>query len=43
MRSVLLADKRPHTNKEEAYRYKVTVRDVRIIDHLIGQWAYELF
>ena len=28
MRSVLLADKTPHTNKEEVYRYKVTARDV---------------
>ena len=27
-RSVLSADKTPHTNKEEVYRYKVTVRDV---------------
>ena len=29
MRSVLSADKTPHTNKEEVYRYKlVTVHDV---------------
>ena len=28
MRSVSSADKIPHTNKEEVYRYKVTVRDV---------------
>ena len=28
MRSVLLADKTPHTNKEEVYRYKVTACDV---------------
>ena len=29
MRSVLSADKTPHTNKEEVYRYKlVTARDV---------------
>ena len=28
MRSVLSADKIPHTNKEEVYRYKVTARDV---------------
>ena len=28
MRSVSSADKIPHTNKEEVYRYKVTARDV---------------
>ena len=28
MRSVLSADKPPHTDKEEVYRYKVTSRDV---------------
>ena len=28
MRSVLSADKTPHTNKEEVYRYEVTARDV---------------
>ena len=28
MRSVLSADKIPHTNKEEVYRYKGTARDV---------------
>ena len=28
MRSVLSADKTPHTNKEEVYRYKATARDV---------------
>ena len=28
MRSVLSADKKMHTNKEEVYRYKVTARDV---------------
>ena len=28
MRSILSADKTPHTNKEEVYRYKVTARDV---------------
>ena len=28
MRSVLSADKTPHTKKEEVYRYKVTERDV---------------
>ena len=28
MRSVLSADKTPHTNKEEVYRYKVIARDV---------------
>ena len=27
MRSVLSADKTPHTTKEEVYRYKVTARD----------------
>ena len=42
MRSVLSADKTPHTNKEEVYRYTVTTRDVFIIEHLIDQWAYEL-
>ena len=34
MRSVLSADKTPHTNKEEVYRYKVTACDVL--------WVYEL-
>ena len=28
IRSVLSADKTPHTNKEEVYRYKVNARDV---------------
>ena len=28
MRSVLSADKTPHTNKEEVCRYEVTARDV---------------
>ena len=28
IRSVLSADKTPHTNEEEVYRYKVTARDV---------------
>ena len=28
MRSVLSADKTPHTNKEKVYRYKDTARDV---------------
>ena len=31
MRSVLSADKTPHTNKEEVYRYKVTARDILLI------------
>ena len=30
MRSVLSADKTPHTNEEEVYRYKVTARDILI-------------
>ena len=41
MRSVLSADKTPHTNKGKVHRYKVTARDVlSTINILIGQWAY---
>ena len=39
MKNVLSADETPHTNKEDVYRYKV---NARIIDHLIGQWTYDL-
>ena len=38
MRSVSSADKTPHTNKEEVYRYKVTACDVLstiLFDHLV--------
>ena len=31
MTSVLLADKTPHTNKVNVYRYKVTARDILLI------------
>ena len=31
MTSVLSADKTPHTNKANVYRYKVTARDVLLV------------
>ena len=41
-RCVLSADKTPHANKEEVFAIKSLHVMYHIIDHLMGQWAYEL-
>ena len=40
MRSVLSADKTPHTNKEEVYQYKVTACDDEIFLSFINAFCH---